>query len=235
MSLVPLLTGPNYQSWAPLMNSLLLSQGQWLVITKDSPSVGMKTETLEEGGPSITIVTNQDEVDKWEESNAKAVGNIRLCLHHSIHYKYQSINSARDIWEGLKEEYGNPGISGIYIEFKSAMDTTIPANSDPSLTIDKILAHFGRLEEAKVGLPPHIKVMILMAKIPSSMESLAQMFCQADDISKLDTGKVKRAIILSWEQRMGKGNRNQANKISAIKRGPQEPEFAQQQHESGGF
>ena len=115
------------------------------------------------------------------------------------------------------------------------MDTTIPANSDPSLPINKILAHFGRLEEAKVGLPSHIKVMILMAKIPPTMESLAQMFFQADDIDKLDTGKVKRAMILSWEQRMGKGNRNQANMISAIKRGPQEPEFTQQQHESGGF
>ena len=78
MSLVPLLTGPNYQSWAPLMNSFLLSQGQWLVITKECPSVGTKTETLEESGPSITVVTNQDEVNKWEESNAKAVGNIRL-------------------------------------------------------------------------------------------------------------------------------------------------------------
>ena len=176
-----------------------------------------------------TVVTNKEEIEKWEESNEKAVGNIRLQLHHSIHYKYQAMNSAKAIWDGLKEEYGNPSISGIYIEFKSAMETTIPANSDPSLTINKILAHFGQLEEAKVGLLQQIKVMILMAKIPPSMESLAQIFCQTDNINKLDTAKVKRAMILSWEQRI------QANKISAIKQGLQEPEFAQREHESGGF
>ena len=59
--------------------------------------------------------------------------------------------------------------------------------------------------------------MILMAKIPPSMESLVQIFCQTDDLDKLDTGKVKRSMVLSWEQRMGKGHRNQANKISSIK------------------
>ena len=153
MSLVPLLTGPNYQSWALLMNSFLLSQGQWLVITKECPSTGTKTKVLTEDGPSVTVVTNQDKVNKWEESNKKAVSNIRLHLYHSIHYKYQTISFAQGIWDGLKEEYGNTGISGIYIEFKSAMETTIPANSNPSLAINKILAHFGWLEEAKVRLP----------------------------------------------------------------------------------
>ena len=31
-TLVPVLTGPNYTSWAPMMQSFLMSQGQWKVI-----------------------------------------------------------------------------------------------------------------------------------------------------------------------------------------------------------
>ena len=123
------------------------------------------------------------------------------------------------------------------MEFKAALETTIPNNADPSLAIDKILAHFGRMEEGKASVPSYIQAMILLAKIPPAMESLAQLFCQSEeDVSKIDTPKIRRAILLAWEQKGYRKNYGggQAQRITAVKRGPQEPEFTQQ-YKSGGF
>jgi hypothetical protein len=30
----------------------------------------------------------EDKLEKWEEENSKAVGSMRLCLHHTIQFKY---------------------------------------------------------------------------------------------------------------------------------------------------
>ena len=86
------------------------------------------------------------------------------------------------------------------MEFKAALETTIPNNADPSLAIDKILAHFGRMAEGKAKVPVYVQAMVLLAKIPPSMESLAQLFCQSeDDVSAIDTPKIRRVILLTWE------------------------------------
>ena len=143
-----------------------------------------------------------------------------------------------ELWNELKDAYGQPGVAGVYMEFKAALETTIPNNADPSLTIDKILTHFGRMAEGRAPVPAYMQAMVLLAKIPPSMESLAQLFCQSeDDISKIDTPKIRRAILLAWEQKgyqKGQGQGGQAQRITAVKRGPQEPEFAHQ-YETGGF
>ena len=79
---------------------------------------------------------------KWDKTNMKALGNIRLHLHHSIFFKYKEVLVAGTLWEQLKDSYGSPGILSIYAEFKQAIETKIPDNSDLSLAIDKFAAHF---------------------------------------------------------------------------------------------
>ena len=237
MSVVPVLTGPNYQHWVSSMTSYLMSQGQWASVATECPKEVKRTkvegETVIEDG-----IENIDEINKWVENNTRAVGNIRLCLHHTISFKFQEITWATQLWNELKDTYGQPGVAGVYMEFKAALDTTIPNNADPSLAIDKILAHFGRMAEGKASVPTYVQAMVLLAKIPPSMESLAQLFCQSEDkVEAIDTPKIRRAILLAWEQKGYRRNQNQggqAQRITAIRRGPQEPEFTQQ-YDSGGF
>ena len=69
-----------------------------------------------------------------------------------------------------------------------------------------------------------------MAKLPSAFDGLAQLFCQKESVKTLDVADMRKTIGLAWEQRKGgKAPRNQAQKLSAVKRGPNEPPFEQQQ------
>ena len=72
--------------------------------------------------------------------------------------------------------------------------------------------------------------MILMAKLPPSMDSITQVMCQEENIQNLDLAKIRRATSLVWEQRQGKKAPPwNTNKLSAVKRSPNEPPFEQQQ------
>ena len=84
-TLIPVLTGPNYQVWAPAMKSFLMSQGHWRVLShpcpydithdKDgNPIEGNKLPSQEK------IDENQEKIENWEDDNSKAVGNITLRL-----------------------------------------------------------------------------------------------------------------------------------------------------------
>ncbi|KIJ67285.1 hypothetical protein HYDPIDRAFT_25752 [Hydnomerulius pinastri MD-312] len=72
--LVPILTGANWQDWAPLMEAYLMAQGQWYTIMEVHPE------------PSTTP-DNSSDVNAWDSDNATATGNIRLWLAPAVHVK----------------------------------------------------------------------------------------------------------------------------------------------------
>ena len=155
---VPVLDSTNYQEWAARMQSYLMSQGQWRVINKSAPS-----EVKDEAGS----VTNQSALDDWEENISKAVGNIRLRLHHTIAYQFNTEENVADLWTALAAKYGKPGVSRAFMEFKGAMDATIPNNSDPQPAIDKMSAHFTRLKDIGFEIPDRVQAMMYLSKAPS--------------------------------------------------------------------
>ena len=82
-TLVPVLSGPNYQAWSVAMKSFLMSQGQWRVLSQKCPA----DITVDSRGVTITgedvlsdedIVANREKIEDWEDNNQKAVGNIML-------------------------------------------------------------------------------------------------------------------------------------------------------------
>ena len=245
-TLVPVLNGPNYTSWAPIMQSFLMSQGQWKVIMNPPPKaiykkadgtseLLTKEEELKKAQESGEVSNQQDIIDWWD-LNAKALGNIRLRLHHTIQYNQRDAITAAQLWETLEEKYGKPGMASIYLELKLAFDTPIPANSDPSLALEKTTSHFGKLQEAEseVTISNHLQALIVMAKLPSAYDSLAQIMCQIDKVSDLSLDKVIKAIGVSWDQRNNGGGQaprpqKNANAISGVQRGPRDTPFNQQQ------
>ena len=73
-----MLNSPNYTSWAPIMQSFLMSQGQWKVLMNPPPKASPATDTKE------AVITNQQDISDWWDLNAKALGNLCLHLHHTI-------------------------------------------------------------------------------------------------------------------------------------------------------
>ena len=255
---VPVLDGTNYQQWAAAMQSYLMSQGQWRVIIRNPPipkfadSVPVEQITDAEGkldvrrtqraqevadrAAQLTGPTNQDAIDEWDEAISKAIGNIRLRLHHTIGYQYNNVTSASALWHQLNEEYGRPGISQAFTEFKGTMNTTIPSNSDPSPSLDKMKAHFTRLRESGFEIPEKIQAMMILCKAPAQMETVVQLCFQEGDYDEMKVDKITASFRTAWEASQRQGNRPQqnqqrANKLSAVKRDAGPPQFIQQQQQ----
>ena len=70
--------------------------------------------------------------------------------------------------------------------------------------------------------------MIILVKLPLSMDSIAQVMCQEENIVALDLSKIRCATALVWEQRQGKKvpPRN-TNKLSVVKHSPNKLPFKQ--------
>ena len=229
LNAVPTLDGTNFLVWNQQMMSYLRSQGLFRTLTKACPVQGK--------GASDPDVT--DAIERWEDANSKAVGSMSLRLHFSIAYKHQTTTSASKLLKDLTAEYGSPGVAGVFLEFNKLMDLRIPEQQDPSIALDQFLGHISCLTEEKVILPDELQSLLLLSKIPSAMTHLAQQFCQVDELSNLESvEKMRRAMLISWEQRSSKGkqsqNQQQAQKISAVQRGPYEPGFQQQQQQGSG-
>jgi len=238
-STVPVLNGPNYQTWEPLMRAYLQGNDVWFAIVGDVIILQYPGKTitrkLADGTEESMVVPNEaktpvniDEFKAWAKENYKALGKINLRLHESIRYKYSSIEIAKHLWEKLKEEFGKPGIAATYHKFKGALSTNLPENANPSTALNKLLGHFGRMADTECSIPEHLKCLIILAKLPPTMDSLAQMICQTDDVSDLSIEKIQRQIQVAWEQRAGardfqrggQHGRGSANKLSAVKRPP---------------
>ena len=215
------LTGPNYLEWAQAMQSFLMSQGQWAACTQSPPQ-------------------DVEEAKEYRKEDVRAQGNLRLRLAPSVVSAIDGKTSAKDIWDQLKDTYGKPGVPIVYQDFRAALALSIPGDSNPIPALDKLEAHFQRLETNKFTVAEHVKGMILMAKLPAAMDSTIQVYIAGlkpsgtkTAIETVTLADVRQAVILQWEQRQGRhgGRQTNANKLSAIKRKGPDPAFRQQQQQ----
>ena len=82
-TLVPVLSGPNYQVWSTAMKSFLMSQGQWRVLSRSClADITVNSRGVALSGDAVPsdedIATNKEKIEDWEDDNQKAVGNIML-------------------------------------------------------------------------------------------------------------------------------------------------------------
>ena len=232
-TLVPVLSGPNYQLWSTAMKSFLMSQGQWHVLSRPCP----RDITINKDGCPLEtdkmlseseINENKEKIENWEDDNQKAVGNIMFRLVPQIqgNLTSETMDGAGLLWAHLESQYRKPGIIATYLEFKAALDIKMNDNKGPTVAIDKMTAHFAQYNMSRLEVPDHFQAMLIMAKLPSAFDGLAQIFCQKESVKALDVANMHKTIGLAWEQKKGgKAPQNQAQKLSAVKRGPNEPPF----------
>ena len=70
------------------------------------------------------------------------------------------------------------------------MNTTIPSNSDPSPSLNKMKAHFMRLREQGFEIPEKIQAMMILCKAPTHMETVVQLCFQDRDYNELKVDKI---------------------------------------------
>jgi hypothetical protein len=162
-NLVPILNGTNYQEWVASMCSYLMSQGQWKCVKSGATPPGPGKND------------NQTPIEEWNKTAECALGNILLCLHHTIAYQYAESTDPSSLWDKLKTKYRVPGLSKNYVNFKAILDLKIANNSDPSPTFDQMAALFLCLKQNNLEIPKKLQVMILLAKMPPSYKAMVQM------------------------------------------------------------
>ena len=102
----------------------------------------------------------------------------------------------RTLWAVLEKSYGKPGVIATYLEFRAVIETKMNNHEDPSLYINKMIAHLTCVITVGLDIPEHFQAMIIMVKLPPSMDSITQVMCQEENIVALDLSKIRHAMAL---------------------------------------
>jgi len=94
------------------------------------------------------------------------------------------------------------------------------------------------LKDTGFDFPAPMQTMIILCKLPPTMEVVAQILSQTspDKIKNLKPEGIMKAAMLSFKQKgttHSNGKSPQANKLSAVKRKLADPKFSQQQQQQG--
>ena len=206
------LTGANYREWHVSMCAYLQSTGTWWTIREARPAA---------------------DAESWDGDNEKAMGTITLHCTAPIKTQVAEKTTTKQIWDLLKDLYGQPSVGSAHTELKKLLATNIPSNSHPAPALRSIAANFAYLKEAGFEISLPVQTMILVVKLPSSMEVVAQLINQTKpvDIKSLKPDEIIAVATLAFEQRSQRsttGNGHQANKLSK----QADPKFAQQQQQA---
>ena len=130
------LTGANYCEWHVSMCAYLQSTGTWWTICEARPVADAET---------------------WDSDNEKAMGTITLRCTTLIKIQVVEKMTAKEIWDLLKELYGQLSMGSAHTELKKLLATNILSNSHPAPALQSITANFAYLKEAgfKISLPVH--------------------------------------------------------------------------------
>jgi hypothetical protein len=150
---LPTLSGTNYKDWAAQMKPYLMSQG------------------------AFRIISGKEDTDSntYDAHNKKAIGTLVLKMASILRQKWQSVEDAKDIWDGLKAQFSTPLLTVVYGEFKKLMDSQIPAGNHPTPSFTAINNHFALLREYNYPIDERTQVMIVMAKLPPYMDVMTQL------------------------------------------------------------
>ena len=217
--MVPVFTSSNWQQWHTAMQAYLRAQGQWFVFGTPCPA---------------------DENESWDENNKKVLGNITLHISPLIQTAIADLATVKEVWDHLEENYGAPSSSSAYAKLSCLLMMTIPTGSHPIPMIIKMLSHFAYLKDAGFKFPANMQAMIILCKLPPTMEVIAQILSQPSPskIRILKPDGIVKAATLLFEQKgasCSSGSKaSQANKPSAVKHKQMDQKFAQQQQQQGG-
>ena len=129
----------------------------------------------------LLVLVNSVEIDKsirawdnWDDQDAKAYGNLILCISPDIRNltvkaKMQDIKKLLD-W--LKIQYGTTSISAAYTDAITINKLFVLGDCNPTPTINRLLALFTCLKDNKFIILELVRAMTLLSKLLPQMEDI---------------------------------------------------------------
>jgi len=165
-------------------------------------------------------------------------------------HPFEGNKNAADTWKALKDKFSTPSTASKYLELKAMYDTTIPEDSHPQAAFVKIHKHLDLLQEYQCEVSASLQSLLVLAKLPRYMDIFTQILNMSTSTKVMPSsvkGKekekeedplptltdIERMALVAWQQHQSgkKKSRNHAQKISAIKCNPGDPQFQQQQQQ----
>ena len=165
-SCVPVLTGANYVSWRPAIKAFLQSTGHTWVMEITKPD-------------SIDSESTNAQVAHyigWTKAKDSIIGSVNMHLSDALRQCFESKVLAVELLKALDEEFATVGIAAANALFKELPNLHIPNLSHPSPAFSKAEILFMWLKAAGYEFNEKCQAMMLLAKLPPSMDVIAQMF-----------------------------------------------------------
>ena len=105
------LTGANNREWHVFMHAYLQSTGTWWTIHEARPAA---------------------DAESWDGDNEKAMGTITLRCTTPIKTQVAEKTTTKEIWDLLKDSYGQLSVGSAHTELKKLLVIMIPLNSHPA-------------------------------------------------------------------------------------------------------
>ena len=232
-----------------------MAQGQGAFITPGSsePSVNAAPAALgaQASATEINTFNEANHVraaqisahNEWCKLNDMTVGNIMLRLSPALQQRLCSHDNTADLWEVLKNMFGQQTLHSVYKDFKEAIFVQFNPNQHPAAQFDKLAAAFGRLAHVTIGtdndqhtlkIQEELQVLIALAALPLKWETMIALITQNYNLADISLKVVCDAIINQYETEANRGQHKgsqHANKISAIKHKHGNPDFNKQENQ----
>ena len=232
-SLVPILDGTNYRTWAVAMKAYIMSTGMWAYAKGD---VEYPNFPVGEDGKAVKITDerrNQIRAAQadFDKQDGIVLGQIMLRLHLTVQQAYIGASTAHGLWSGLEKDYGKSTAATVFKDFKDCLGGQIYENTNPTAYFNYLFAAFGRMKAADIEVPNPLQAMIALAALSKKWEMLVTIIVGDNDIDELELLDVRTTILNQWQLESichGSGKHN-TNKISTVKCKHGSPGFNQQQ------
>ena len=176
----------------------------------------------------------------WVKANNMALGTITLCLSPALQQRLLLGQTAKDLWDWLKNQFATPSIPMCYRDLKEALSIRFDPAKHPGPQIDRMVGAFNRISQTvttgsitvKLTINTVLQGLIVMAAIPPKWEHHVSIICANNDLAELDIETVWEAIVTQYENEMNRGGHkgaHNAQKITAIKWKRSNPRFSQQE------
>ncbi|KAG7599419.1 Integrase catalytic core [Arabidopsis suecica] len=185
-----ILQGGNYLTWSRTTKTVLCGRGLWShVITSQAPKEANEEEEEEEG--KVTI----PEEDKWFQEDQTVLALLQNSLEASILEGYSYCETAKELWDTLKNVYGNESNLTRVFEVKKAINELSQEDLEFTKHFGKFRSLWSELESLRPGtLDPKIlherreqdKVFGLLLTLNPTYNDLIKHLLRSEKLPSLD-------------------------------------------------
>ena len=163
----------NYGAWSFLMKAILVAEGTWKAVTGEDDS---------------------------QDKNDRAFSKICLNVSENVHNCIYGLNTAKEIWDKLKSNYGESGLVLQCSILRSLFHSSLDKFGSMSEYIDHIMSLQQRLTSMKNGLDDKFLAVVMLSGLTDEYEPIV-MTLESSEATL--TSDIVRARLLQHDLHKG--------------------------------